>query len=57
MTSLAVDAMRGLSLYIRESPEDGGILIVSTDPLMDILRHLGCKQMEDGPTLKWKLGD
>jgi hypothetical protein len=54
---LVVDAMRGISLYIRESPEDGGILIISPQPLSDIFAQLGCKQVEHGTIPKWKLGD
>jgi len=56
MESLAADAMRGITLYIRESPEDGGILIVSMEPLAEILAQLGCKQVEYEPALQWKLG-
>lgn len=54
---LALSAMRGISLYIRESAEDGGILIVSAEPLADVLLHLGCKQVEYGTIPKWKIGD
>lgn len=54
---LAADAMRGVTLYIRESQEDDGILILSIEPLDDILVRAGCKQMEHGNKPKWKLGD
>jgi hypothetical protein len=54
---LVLSAMRGVSLYIRESAEDGGILIISAEPLADLLPHLGCKQIEYGTISKWKLGD
>jgi hypothetical protein len=54
---LAVNAMQGVSLYIRESPEDGGILILSAEPLEDIFLQLGCKQVENETTSKWKLGE
>lgn len=57
MEPLAASAMRGISLYIRESPEDGGILIISPLPLSDIFTQLGCKQVEHGTIPKWKLGD
>lgn len=57
MKQLAVEAMQGISLYIRESPEDGGILIVSAEPLTEIFSQLGCKQTEHGATPKWKLGE
>jgi hypothetical protein len=53
---LVVSAMRGVSLYIRESPEDGGILIVSSEPLAEILLQIGCKQAAHGTESKWKLG-
>jgi hypothetical protein len=54
---LAVNAMQSVSLYIRESPEDGGILIVSAEPLAEIFSQLGCKQIEHATTPKWKLGE
>jgi hypothetical protein len=54
---LVVSAMRGISLYIRESPEDGGILIISPQQLSDIFAQLGCKQVEHGTIPKWRLGD
>jgi hypothetical protein len=54
---LVASAMRGISLYIRESSEDGGILIISPQPLSDIFTQLGCKQIEHGTIPKWKLGD
>ncbi len=57
MESLASDAMRGITLYIRESPEDGGILIVSAEPLIEVFAQMGYKQVENGPALQWKLGD
>lgn len=57
MEPLAADALRGISLYIRESPEDGGILIVSAQPLPEIFAQIGCEQVEDGTIPKWKLGD
>ena len=57
MEALAVDAMRGVTLYIRESPEDGGILIASAEPLAEVLALIGCKQVASQPALQWKLGD
>lgn len=54
---LVQSAMRGISLYMRESVEEGGILILTAEPLADILPHLGCKQIEYGAIPKWKLGD
>jgi hypothetical protein len=52
--ALAADAMRGITLYIRESQDDGGILILSIEPLEDIFALLGCKQMEHEIKPKWK---
>jgi hypothetical protein len=49
--------MHGITLYIRESKEDGGILILSIDPLEEVFALLGCKQTEHGHKPKWKLGD
>jgi len=54
---LTADAMHGITLYIRESKEDGGILILSIDPLEEVFALLGCKQTEHGHKPKWKLGD
>jgi hypothetical protein len=54
---LALSAMRGILLYVRESAEAGGILVISADPLSDVLPHLGCRQIEYGTIPKWKLGD
>lgn len=54
---LAADAMRGVTLYIRESQEDEGVLILSIESLDDILVRTGCKQMEYANKSKWKLGD
>jgi hypothetical protein len=57
MEPFVASVMRGISLYIRESPEDCGILIASAEPLAEILAQLGCKQIEDGAQWRWKLGD
>lgn len=57
MEQLAINAMQGISLYIRESLEDGGILIVSTELLAEIFSQLGCKQIEHETTPKWKLAE
>jgi len=56
LASLTVQAMQGSSLYIRESPEDGGILIVSAQPLTEIVAQMRCEQVEYEPMPKWKLG-
>jgi hypothetical protein len=55
MYPLTNQVMQNIPLYIRESPEDGGILIASAEPLTKILRHLGCEEVEDGPATRWKL--
>jgi hypothetical protein len=55
-TPLALDAMQNISIYIRDSPEDGGILIVSAEQIEEILPRLGCEQIEFGPTPVWRLG-
>lgn len=57
MEAMTIDAMGGVTLYIRESPEDGGILIVSAEPLAGILEQIGCKQVASQPALQWKLGN
>ena len=44
----------GTSLYIRESTEDGGILIVSQDPLRPVLESLGAKPT-DGSQAEWQV--
>jgi hypothetical protein len=53
---LTISAMRNIPLYLRESPEDGGILIVSTQPLDEIFAQLGLGQLDHGIMPKWKLG-
>jgi hypothetical protein len=57
MEPLASSALRGISLYIRESPEDGGILIVSAQPLAEIFAQLGRKQMEREMKPTWTLAE
>jgi len=44
----------GASLYIRESTEDGGILIASREPLRPILESLGGR-LSDGSPAEWQL--
>jgi hypothetical protein len=55
MEPFTASVLRGISLYIRESPEDGGILIVSAQPLAEILAQLGCKQLEGEMKPTWTL--
>jgi hypothetical protein len=57
MEPLASSTLRGISLYIRESPEDGGILIVSAQPLAEIFAQLGRKQMEHEMKPTWTLAE
>jgi hypothetical protein len=53
---LTEQAFANIALYIRESPEDGGILIVPAQPLAEILVQIGCEQIEFGAMPKWKIG-
>ena len=57
MESFTTSALRGISLYVRESPEDGGILIVSAQPLAEILAQLGCEQIEHEVKPRWTLAE
>jgi hypothetical protein len=57
MEPFTASALRGISLYIRESPEDGGILIVSAQPLAEIIAQLGCKQLEREMKPTWTLAE
>jgi len=57
MEPFTTSVLRGISLYIRESPEDGGILIVSAQPLAEILAQLGCKQLEREMKPTWTLAE
>lgn len=54
---LTIRAMQNVSLYIRESPEDAGILIVSAEPLTEIISQLGCEEVEHGLVPRWKLSE
>ena len=54
---ITLRAMQNISLYIRESPEDGETLIVSPEPLTGIIEQLGLEIAERGPVpSRWKLG-
>jgi len=44
----------GASLYVRESTEDGGLLIASREPLRPILESLGAR-LTDGSHPKWQV--
>ncbi|HEY7418173.1 MAG TPA: hypothetical protein VH593_23540 [Ktedonobacteraceae bacterium] len=43
---LTEQALTDISLYIRESLEDGGILILSCEPLEEVLLRIGCRPTE-----------
>lgn len=47
--------LRGIVLYIRECPEDGGILIASAQPVADIFARLGYKEVEAEAKRTWIL--
>jgi hypothetical protein len=57
MEPFTTSLLSGISLYIRESPEDGGILIVSAQPLAEIFAQFGCKQMEHEMKPTWTLAE
>jgi hypothetical protein len=44
----------GASVYLRESPEDGGILIASHEPLAPVLLKLG-GEIEQSPEPAWRI--
>lgn len=50
-----LDAVQGINLYIRESQEDGGVVLLSTEPLRGILETLGCTQREQEEKENWNL--
>jgi hypothetical protein len=50
-----LDAIQGITLYIRESPEDGGVLLLSTEPLRGTLEALGCTRQDFGEKETWFL--
>jgi hypothetical protein len=57
MGPFTASVLRGMPLYIRESPEDGGILIVSAQPLAEMFAQLGCKQLEREMKPTWTLAE
>jgi hypothetical protein len=44
----------GAAVYIRESPEDNGIIVASNTPLAPIFQHLG-GQFEHQPSPRWRI--
>ncbi len=57
MEPFTASVLRNISLYIRESPEDRGILIVSAQPLSEIFAQLGCKRIEREMKPTWTLAE
>ena len=56
ITALTEQALTGIALYIRESPEDGGVLILSREPLEEVLLHIGCQRIDLSDAVwQWKL--
>lgn len=52
---LVLRVLQETRLYIRESREDGGILLLAREPLEDLLPAIGCKFLEAEPMPKWRL--
>ncbi|WP_158942849.1 hypothetical protein [Granulicella sp. S190] len=50
-----IEVTRRITLYIRESPEDGGVLIISSEPLTGLVEQFGCKQLDYGKNPQWTL--
>jgi hypothetical protein len=46
LTAITEQALTGITLYIRESPEDGGVLILSREPLEEVLLQIGCQRID-----------
>jgi hypothetical protein len=56
ITALTEQALTGIALYIRDSPEDGGVLIFSREPLQEILSHMGCQRVDlTQAACEWRL--
>lgn len=56
IAALTGRALQHIPLYIRESPEDGGILMLSREPLDETLLRIGCQPIDEiHETVKWKL--
>ncbi|WP_446743875.1 hypothetical protein [Silvibacterium acidisoli] len=43
-----LDALQGITLYVRESPEDGGVILLSTEPLRGVFEAVGCTRVDYG---------
>lgn len=56
IADLTVQALSGITLYIRESPEDGGIFLLSREPLEEVLLRIGCQLLDSTQEVRqWKL--
>jgi len=56
ITALTEQALTGIALYIRESPEDGGILIFSRESFEEVLLHMGCERIDSTQEVRrWRL--
>lgn len=49
-----LDALQGITLYFRESPEDGGVILLSTEPLRGLFEVMGCTRVDYGEE-SWNL--
>jgi hypothetical protein len=49
-----LDALQGITLYVRESPEDGGVILLSTEPLRLAFEAMGCTRIDYGEE-SWQL--
>jgi len=57
VAELTADCLAGIRLYIRESWEDKGILVISRDPLAEAFEHLGCTRLDEmpGENERWQI--
>lgn len=56
VADLTRQAFTNIMLYIRDSPEDGGLLILSREPLEEIFLRMGCQPVDLTTERKrWKL--
>jgi hypothetical protein len=54
---LTSECMAGIRLYIRESWEDKGILLISREPLAEVFQNFGCTRLDRMHTQKetWRI--
>jgi|GEM_PF-2313536 len=56
IADLTTQALANIVLYIRESPEDGGLLILSHEPLEETFLRMGCLPVDRTTgAMQWKL--